>query len=147
MKKAIIAMVLFISALGFVFADEFSTYYMSVSYGTTNGAVTLSQTNVNVKGFIEEISVEVPSAVTANVSIVSSPVVGASVNLVTNNTTANLKVRPRVKTTDIAGTAGSTDTKYMVLGETIIFSVTNIANTVSNCTFKALIKTSNTGGV
>lgn len=135
-------------------SDEIRSTTMTVSMGAgTNHVINpkLVATNDNVNGFVEEVVIDCPvSTTTQTVSLAAYNLAGDETELATNVVAgaSQLTVRPRVKTTGVGGVATTTDTKFLLLGETLKFSVTNSAAvpTTSNQTWKCTIKTSRSGG-
>lgn len=148
MKKIMAMLICSLMLASFSIADEIRTERMVCSFGT-NGQAYVAVTNDSLSGFVEEVRIDVPlSTVTAQVSVVAVPQIGANINLATNIVAADLVVRPRVKTTGDGGVATSTDTKYLMLGDKVVFSVTNTLGMAigTNINYTAIIKTSRSGG-
>jgi hypothetical protein len=102
---------------------------------------TVSSTSTDIRGYIEEITLDVPSAgATGTVSVVATPEVGAAVVLYTNAAlTGAVKLIPRY---DGDGAITNTGANYIVLcGDSVRFSVTPVSAT-SNVNWKAVIKLS-----
>jgi hypothetical protein len=102
---------------------------------------TVSATSADIRGYIEEITLDVPSSgATGTVSLVATPEVGAPVVLYTNAAlTGAVRLIPRY---DGYGVITNTGDNYIVLcGDTVTFSVTPVSAT-SNVNWKAVIKVS-----
>ena len=102
---------------------------------------TVSATSADIRGYIEEITLDVPSAgATGTVSLVATPEVGAAVVLYTNAAlTGAVKLIPRY---DGDGVITNTGSNYIVLcGDSVRFSVTPVSAT-TNVNWKAIIKVS-----
>ena len=125
-------------------ADGIHTEYMTISIGSTaTNAVVV--TNSLAKGWIEDVYVDVPAAgVTGGVWIAYQPMI-STMGLVTVYTnaavTGDIYVRPRVDTTDNAGSALTDDppVRYSVSGEKLIFRLNPVSNT-TGVTWKCYIR-------
>lgn len=115
---------------------------------TTNTTALVTSTDVTMSGFIEQITLDVPAVTTMTnvVNLVAIDKTGATINLATNELAADKTYRPVVAQTDEGGSAVSGEyTKFLLLGETLRLSVTNLSGgsvSMSNATFRAIIKTS-----
>jgi hypothetical protein len=146
MRKIAISFAVFVAMVGLSFADEVKSKTILVSY-TTNITAKVETSDSTISGFVEEIVIDCPiSTTTQTVSVTAVNYAGDSVELATNVVAgaSQLTVRPRVYTTGVGGVATTTETKFLLLGETVKFSVTNstAAAGISNQTWKATIKTS-----
>lgn len=100
---------------------------------------TVTATSTTIRGAIEEIALNLPSAgATATVSVVSTPEVGPAIVLYTNEAlTASVRLPVRQ---DGSGTITTNGEHQVVLvGDTVTFTVTPVSAT-SNVTWKAAIK-------
>lgn len=108
-----------------------------VLYVTTGSTASdkVAQTNYAVRGAIDSVTFDVPAgSPTGNVSLATLSDVSteASVTLAsTNSITEDTPMRPRWLTCNYDGTAAGTvyDQRFSVMGEGLIFSVTNASAT------------------
>ena len=149
MNKVFAALIVMLGLTVSIVADEIRNERIVIPFGT-NGQALVTVTNANINGFVEEVTVDVPlTTVTSSVSVVAVPIAGSNVELATNTAaSADWVARPRVKTTSPGGAVTSTDTKYLLLTDKIVVSVTNTTGTTlaTNCNFVVNIKTSRSGG-
>ena len=125
MKKLItLALVLIASAC---FADDFNRAVLQVDLGvSTSGTFTTANA---YNGFIDSIYVSGSDAVsTGNVVVSVIPVDSLISDIVvaTNDVTATKVFRPRVDSTDVAGTALTNDgpERYILVGEKLKINIT-----------------------
>ena len=114
-------------------------YTEIVLAGLTGGTSTVA----NVRGFVEEIYCDSPSAVTGNVVVSYQPVIStmAAVTMATNMVSSDTIWRPAYDRTDVKATALTSDQpgRYCLAGETVKFVVTE---SPTNLTWKLYLKTS-----
>lgn len=143
MKKALTALfaLLILSALNA--GAEIDREIMTLTTHTPTSTWYCAATNSNIRGYIDEIVLDVVTAgTTGQLAIVLKPELSTLANvtlIAATNANSDLTYRPRVYPTDTAGTALSTDAaRYIACGDSLIFSVTNASAT--NIQFKAVIK-------
>lgn len=120
------------------------SYLLEATFGT-NGVTPVLVSNENIRGYVEEILLDSPAAgCTGIVTVYVQPAIStmATYNLATNVVSGDLRVRPVLLQTDIAGVAGSTAEKPYLYGERLYLSVTNIGSVSTGITWQAVIKTS-----
>jgi hypothetical protein len=100
---------------------------------------TVTATSTTIRGAIEEIAINLPSAgATATVSVVSTPEVGPAIVLYTNEAlTASVRLPVCQDGSGTITTNG--DHQVVLVGDTVTFTVTPVSAT-SNVTWKAAIK-------
>lgn len=111
----------------------------------TNWAAAYTLTS-RFQGYVDEVYVEVPSASTAIVSVVSTPAVSSNLTptvLYTNAAVvANSAARPRVFQTDKTGTTItnlSVSERFLCAGDPITVSVRQVSK-VTNCVYRVYLK-------
>ena len=130
-------------ALAFVGAVVMAGTPDEVVLSVTTGSTSNGTDSATVRGWIEEVSLDVVTAgTTGNVSVVAVPGVStlANVTLASDtNLTADKVFRPRFDGTDTSGNALTTDPpgRYMHLGS-VRLNVTNASAT--GVVFKAAVK-------
>jgi len=114
------------------------TFTFTAATGTNT---TASSTTIKPEGYVDEITLELPSgALTGTVSVVATPPVGDAVILASNTITATTVVRPRFDGTDTAGAALTNDDpwRYLCINSAVQLTVTD-AN-VTGKTWRAWFK-------
>ena len=146
--KYILSIVLFCICAVSATASDFSFEYLTVTTTATNAATAVSD-SVRIKGYIEEIIVDVVTpGTTGNVSIVAIPEISTfgSVSLYTNNAcAADANARPRFYSTDTLGvsiTNSAPENLFLSIGDNIQFTIDS--GSATSTTFNAVIKYSKT---
>jgi len=138
-----IAVMLGIVALGY--SGDINEKILTCSF-TTNVTAQLQTTDSTMNGFIEQIIIDVPVAATTTniVTITAIDKAGATTVLATNSLTGDMTYRPIIQRTNNGGATNANVTSFLLLGETLTMTVTNItgAQSQSNVSFRAIIKTS-----
>ena len=102
---------------------------ISITSTATNAATTVYVTNSNVKGWIEEIVIDVVSAVTTgDLTIAVQPQLGTAETIYDKDkVAADLTIRPRLDGSDAAGSALTNDVPWRktVVGDSIVLTYEN----------------------
>lgn len=142
-KQAICVAVALLAGIGLAQAEP-KKHVLYVTTSTTSSTDRVAQTNASVRGEIESVTFDVPAGTqTGNVSLVTLSDISteAAVTLAsTNAITADTLMRPRWLTCNYDGTIAGTvyDQRFLVSGESLVFSVTNALAT--NVTWRCIVK-------
>ena len=128
MRKAVM-----ILAVGLLACASLAGKFRETAELGTNGTAQSVDTVTGVKGWIEEIYIEVPGTTTGNVTITYQPVfsgMSAVTMYATNGLASDITVRPRVDITGTDGIAitGDEPTRFYLYGEAITITITNTAS-------------------
>lgn len=144
MRRFNIILLVLALAVFAVCAEPVDRQVITATQGT-NLTATIVATNSTIRGPIEEILIDVPSATgtTGVVSVVSREITTGYILILATNAaaTGDLIFRPRVDATDNTGSAltGDPPSRYIIAGEDVIFTVKPIG-TSSNVTWRAIVK-------
>ena len=116
---------------------------LDVTSNTTNASAYVAATNETIRGWLEELIVDVPAGVTGTVTVTVSPWlsgVSAVTVLSTNDLVDEIRTRPRWDGTDTAGADLSSDPPWRlpIVGESVIVGLTNCS--LTNATVSVALK-------
>ena len=143
MRKA-----MYISALGLLMAcasaegGAMDVEYMSITSHSATSSIAMYVTNSNIRGWVEEIVIDVVSATTTgDLTVAVSPPLGTDETIYDkDDLAADVTVRPRLDGNDAAGAALTNDPPWRktVVGDDIILTLENVSatSTVFNVSIK-----------